>query len=128
MQAASIDRALLRIQEWRDHPEEFLDEEVDAPTPLAMERAISLLNHLRVSPVDVRSQVRGVSMGGGGEISVEVEGVPPIPSANWTLAETFRISPSGQIEQLVFLNNRLRMRNPYSLPEDLKDSKEPLRS
>lgn len=105
-----LKRAEERIRAWSRDAGALADEDLQAPSRDAMDRAIEVINLLKVLAMDrvppaqtTLLNLRGVSLGSGGEISLELGAGP--------LAVTYRVESDGAVTELHFMNNRLIRRD-----------------
>ncbi|MCC6677088.1 MAG: hypothetical protein IT436_08085 [Phycisphaerales bacterium] len=112
--AIRFDQGLKRVDErirvWSRDAAAFADEDLEAPSRETIVRAIEVINQLkllvmdRVAPATATLlNVKGVSLGSGGEISLELGSGP--------FAVTYRIESDGTVTELFFRNNRLIRRD-----------------
>lgn len=99
-------RAGERIRTWYRSSAQLADEDLEAPSRVAFSRAIEAISQLktmvmdRVAPTTAKLlDLKGVSLGSGGEISFELASGP--------FAVTCRVESDGGITQMYFKNNQL---------------------
>jgi len=86
------------------------DEDLEAPSRETIVRAIEIINQLKVLVMDrvapataTLLNLKGASLGSGGEISLELGSGP--------FAVTYRIESDGTVTELFFKNSRLIRRD-----------------
>jgi hypothetical protein len=95
-----------RITDWSRDPTPLTDEDKDPPSSRAFARAMEIVEGLEVQVMDrVPPQgasmlnLRGASVGSGGEISIELAG--------GRYACTYRIEADGSVTKMIFRDHRL---------------------
>jgi hypothetical protein len=95
-----------RIRDWSRDAAALADEELEAPSREAIVRAIEIINQLKLLVMDRAApatatllNLKGASLGSGGEISLELAAGP--------FAVTYRIESDGSVTKLFFNNNQL---------------------
>lgn len=106
-----LKRADERIRMWSHDAASLADEGLEAPSRETIVRAIEIINRLKVLVMDrvapataTLLNLKGVSLGSGGEISLELGSGP--------FAVTYRIESDGTVTELFFKNHRLIQRVP----------------
>ncbi len=99
-----------RIRDWSRDAAAIADEELEAPSRETIVRAIEIINQLKVLVMDrvapataTLLNLKGASLGSGGEISLELGSGP--------FAVTYRIESDGTVTELFFKNSRLIRRD-----------------
>lgn len=95
-----------RIRAWERNPAALAEEDLEPPSREAVSRAISVIDQLKTLVMDriqpassTLLNLKGVSLGTGGEISLELGAGP--------FAITYRIEPDGSLTAMHFKNHRL---------------------
>jgi len=95
-----------RIREWSRDAAAIADEELQPPSRDTITRAIEIIHQLKVLVMDrvapstaTLLNLKGASLGSGGEISLELGSGP--------FAVTYRIESDSTVTELFFKNNRL---------------------
>ncbi len=103
-------RADERIRGWSRDAAALADEDLEAPARDTTVRAIEIINRLKVLVMDrvapstaTLLNLKGASLGSGGEISLELAAGP--------FAVTYRVESNGTVTELFFKNNRLIRRS-----------------
>lgn len=101
-----LKRADERIRVWSRDAASLADEDMEAPSRETIVRAIEIINQLKVLVMDRVApatatlwNLKGVSLGSGGEISLEL--------GSGAFAVTYRIESDCSVTELLFKNNRL---------------------
>lgn len=105
-----LKRADERIRSWSRDGAALADEDLQAPSRDTIVRAIEIINQLKVLVMDrvapataTLLNLRGTSLGSGGEISLELGSGP--------FAVTYRIESDATVTELIFKNNLLIQRS-----------------
>ena len=108
-----LKRAAERISVWSRDSASLADDGLEAPSREAIARAFEIMNKMKVLVMDRVAPVtatqlnfKGVSLGSGGEISLELGSGP--------FAATYRIEPDGTVTELFFFNNELLRREHFT--------------
>lgn len=101
-----LKRADERIRSWSRDGAALADEDLQAPSRDTIVRAIEIINQLKVLVMDrvapatkTLPNLRGTSLGSGGEISLELGSGP--------FAVTYRIESDATVTELLFKNSLL---------------------
>lgn len=99
-----------RIRDWSRDAAALADEDLEAPSRETIARALEIINQLKVLVMDrvapstaTLLNLKGVSLGSGGEISLEL--------GSGSFAVTYRIESDATVTELFFKNNRLIRRD-----------------
>lgn len=107
-----LKRADERIRAWARDAAALADEDLEPPSRETIVCAIEIVNQLKVLVMDrvapataTLLNLKGASLGSGGEISLELGSGP--------FAVTYRIESDGTVTELFFKNNRLVRREQF---------------
>lgn len=111
--SVALDEVEGRLFAWFRNPEEFADDETDAPSRDAVGNAIRSVNLLKANLARLSENVqyiplRAATIGSGGVINLEF--------ACGGVALTYSFKPDGSVERLTFVGGRLRSRAPVNFP------------
>jgi hypothetical protein len=111
-----IESIRARITEWSRNPTALTDDDIEPPSSKVFARAMEIVDVLKVQVEALKVQVRdrlppqdatllnlkGVSVGYGGEISIELAG--------GRLEHTYRVDADGSFTEMFFRDHRLLIR------------------